>query len=998
VHGAWGNKDVGGEAVGHRWIVAALGALCCMLFAPAVANAGFLTEFDAKPIAASAACNQAAAIDAPAGGHRDFCVSLVFGANDDAKQMDLDLPPGVVGDPTAAPTCPQATFETGTCPSNTQVGDVAANATLVLINANLTGQVYNLQPSATEPARLGIYIDPSPLGGGLAAVRLQSSVRVRITDYGLRSSVPSPGTPDISNQFHVNSMALTLWGTKVDHPSLAAPFISLPTRCDVPATASVTVRTYGGQTDTKTSSFPVADCAHVPFTPGLEVGPKQVHADTPGQAFAILKIPNTDTGTGNAARRQSYVRQVNLQLPPGLMLNPPIGDGLQPCTEAEFGQYEDRAPSCSPSSEIGTVAFKTPIFAQPLTGKVYFGEGTPGHLLRNFVSVEDPRLRVKLIGDVTIDPNTGAVLNTFNDSPQVPFETFTFTYQDEANGRHAVLTSPTACGPRTVVSPMVPWTGAAAAQSPTDTFDTIGCLPPVFAPKLVTTPTSTQAGGDTGLKVHIERADKQERLKQLTVSLPPGLTGRLTAVPPCKVADARAGRCPASSQVGTAAVAVGTGPSPLSLPGKVFLTEGYDGALAGLAVIVNTKIPALDLGIVTVMNKIMLRADTGLDVVTEDLPQMLQGIPTVYRSIDMTIDKPGFMRNATNCAQQQAHATFNAVGGASATSDSPYQATGCDKLPFNPKMTTRVGAPKETGKNSHPPLNVVIEQADGESAMAKTVVTLPVGVGVDIKNLSSVCTDAQLQSQTCPPGSRIGDVSAVTPLLPQTLSGGAYLTQGAKPGALPGIALDLGLVRLKGSVNLAGRVTTTFDSVPDVPLRKLTLSLTGGPKAVLTTTVDLCDKPPSFDAQYVSQSGVSRSATVPAEVIGCGPLSGTGELTGVAKRRPVLRMKLTSLTPLKELRLKLPSSLKPASARTVRRARLLLGGKWARDTKVRLSKGSLVFRASPGTTTKAPQITIPRGVLKQRKRIRVGTILTVTVTGITSGGKAVSAKIPVIAK
>ena len=83
-------------------------------------------------------------------------------------------------------------------------------------------------------------------------------------------------------------------------------------------------------------------------------------------------------------------------------------------------------------------------------------------------------------------------------------------------------------------------------------------------------------------------------------------------------------------------------------------------------------------------------------------------------------------------------------------------------------------------------------------------------------------------------------MSANTPLLPAALGGGDYLTQGAKPGALPGIALDLGLIRLKGTVALGTRVTTTFDGIPDVPLSKLTLSLSGGAKGALSTTKDLC--------------------------------------------------------------------------------------------------------------------------------------------------------------
>ena len=77
-----------------------------------------------------------------------------------------------------------------------------------------------------------------------------------------------------------------------------------------------------------------------------------------------------------------------------------------------------------------------------LGGKVYFGQPLPGKPLVNFISVEDPRLRVKLVGYATIDPDTTAITAHFEDQPQVPFESFKFTYTDPGDGR-ATLTSPT---------------------------------------------------------------------------------------------------------------------------------------------------------------------------------------------------------------------------------------------------------------------------------------------------------------------------------------------------------------------------------------------------------------------------------------------------------------------------------------------------------------------------------------------------------------------------
>jgi hypothetical protein len=485
-------------------------------------------------------------------------------------------------------------------------------------------------------------------------------------------------------------------------------------------------------------------------------------------------------------------------------------------------------------------------------------------------------------------------------------------------------------------------------------------------------------------------------MQKLSVSLPPGLTGRLPAVPACKVADARAGACSEDSRVGSVNVSVGTGNAPLTLPGRVYLTEGFDGGIAGLAIVVPAKVPALDLGTVVTMAKLVVRPDTGIDVVTEDLPQSILGIPTVYRTIDMTIDRKGFMRNATTCSGLSLKATFTAVGGTTAQGEAPYQATGCDKLPFAPKLTTAVGAPGEVGRGGHPPLGVVIKQADGESAMRRAVVRLPKGLAVDIANVGVTCTDAQLATSTCPPASRMGDVSADTPLLPSRLTGGAYLMQSERRGGLPGIALDLGLTRLRGSVTLApdGQLTTTFDSVPDVPLRKLTLLLTGGKRGVLSTGIDLCTAKPVVDAQFSSQSGRDVAVRSPSTVIGCKPtLKVTGTLRGLKKRKPSLRLKVTSSDGLRELRLKLPAGLKVRSSKAIKKsARLLYGSSRLQGSRVTYKNGRVVFRA-PNAKTRSFGLTLPSTVLKLKgKTLKTGRKATFTITGVDAKGKTLTAK------
>ncbi|HWI73746.1 MAG TPA: hypothetical protein VNT55_17435, partial [Baekduia sp.] len=215
-----------------------------------------------------------------------------------------------------------------------------------------------------------------------------------------------------------------------------------------------------------------------------------------------------------------------------------------------------------------------------------------------------------------------------------------------------------------------------------------------------------------------------------------------------------------------------------------------------------------------------------------------------------------------------------------------------------------------------------------------------------------------------------------------------------------GIALDLGLIRLKGSVALGKRLVTTFEGIPDVPLSKLVLNLTGGPKGALSTADSLCTQTPTVEAVYGSHSGKTGKETVKATVVGCGVsasssgLTVRGKLAGVKKKRPTLSLTVTSAKALKGLRLKLPGTLKLSSTRALKKSsRVLLGGKRYKKTSVKWSSGKVSFTAAKGKTTKKLQLTLPRGVLKLKKAIKVGSKQTFTVYGLTSAGKLVSVKV-----
>jgi hypothetical protein len=956
-----------------------------MLVAPAAARADMsLSNVVARPIADGAACqtDPAPDVDAPAGAHRDLCIAFdtATADGDDLKDLTIHMAPGLIGDPSAAPLCPQDTFRTGTCPADTQVGDVATTA---LIDGStttlpLTGSVFNVAPNADEPARLGIFVPVGP-------VRLEASIRTRVGDYGLDSV-----TKDIPNvalgvlPITIQKMALRLWGAPAAHPSLAKGYITLPTSCDA-ATTAVAITAYNGAGDSQDAGFTPTDCEHVPFAPSLEVAPKQVPADTPGDLTVTLNVPGAETD----GRVQSQVKRVVTVLPKGLTLSPGLANGLTACNDDDFGLNSDSAPRCADSSKIGDVTFDTPIIGT-LHGSIYLGTPAAGAQLRNFVSVEDPRLRVKLLANITADPQTGQITAEFPSTPQVPFTSFRLHYQ---GGARAVFSSPSACGTSTAQATVTPYSGAPSAAA-TDSFDTVDCAHG-FAPSLSVSSSTTAAGSDTAVTVRMDRPDRQANLLRSKVSLPPGLVGRLASVPQCPVATARAAGCGEDSRVGSAQIVVGNGAEPLALDARVYLTQGFDGSLAGLAIVPPSKVGPFDVGTAVTLAKLSLRgADAGIDVETEDLPQLLGGIPTPYRTVALTIDRAGFMSNPTSCAVLPAHGVFTGAGGEQAAADTTYQATGCDSQPYAPQFAATLGAPGATAKRAHVPLTTTITQKQGEANSERVTVTLPGGIGADAAALKRACPQANLAAGTCPASAKVGRISATSTLLPFPLTGDVLMVRPAS-GTLPELSLELPLgLRLRATVALTqGHLQTVFPAVPDVPLTQLKVSFDGGRNGVLVTSKDLCRTTSTFGAAFVSHGGAKRTARV-APTLPCGRrMSVSASLAGIKSARPTVRLTVASaVAKLREVRVALPRQLRAAPSATLKRTvRVLAGGKRVTRPSVKMSGGKLVIGGLPKGGTRTVVLSLRSGALRKRSPVKAGSHLTLKVEGRPMTGKLLQA-------
>ena len=132
---------------------------------------------------------------------------------------------------------------------------------------------------------------------------------------------------------------------------------------------------------------------------------------------------------------------------------------------------------------------------------------------------------------------------------------------------------------------------------------------------------NANAGGNTSFTFNLSRPEGQQYLSQVKTTLPPGLVGLIPTVTPCGEAQANAGTCPASSQVGAAAALAGSGPTPfLFTGGTVYLTGPYNGAPYGLSIVVPAVAGPFSLGNVVTRATINVDQYTARVIVTSVLP------------------------------------------------------------------------------------------------------------------------------------------------------------------------------------------------------------------------------------------------------------------------------------------------------------------------------------------------------------------------------------------
>jgi hypothetical protein len=847
-----------------------------------------------------------------AGAHADATTSFTFNTGTDGypvgavKDIVVDLPSGVVGNPESFPKCNAGqlvTQPTPLCPVDSQLGDVHLHFVQSGFAFESIFPVYNMEPRGSRPAEFGFNVI-------LAAVFV--SISVRPDDHGLRATIHNVPTTlrlvdstmtlwgdpaDPSHDEHRGSTSCTIFGgvPYCSNPPMPAgfppaAFMRNPTECGKPGAATLKVTSWENPNDEITVAADpttMVGCDRLTFGADLSLQPSSRSAGAPTGVTVDLKVPQSENpkDLGSADLRKAVVK-----LPAGMTVNPAAADGLQGCSEAQIGLESSDDPTCPAASKIGTVQIDTPVLGEPMTGAVYLAQPHANRfdsLLALYLVANGSGVTIKLPGRVEADATTGQLTATFDDNPQLPFTRLRMKLNA---GSQAQLALPNACGTYETQAELTSWAGQVARSTSRMTVDQNCDAAGRFAPSFAAGVTNPAGGKSSPFSLAVTRADGEQELRSITsVQLPAGLLANVGSVPQCGEADAAAGTCPSASRVGHVEVAAGSG-SPVWLPqaGKaptsVSLTGPYKGAPFGLSIVVPAQAGPFDLGSVVVRAGVYIdRATTAVTVKSDPLPLILQGIPLRLRQINVLIDRPGFMRNPTNCNPASIAAVIDSVS-STATPSVRFQAGGCRDLDFTPKLAMTLSGKGQTTDSKHPALAAKLTQLDGQANNKKVSVSLPLSLALDPDNANGLCEPADAAADKCPALSIVGHAHGISPILDQPLDGPVYFVRGERKDpksgriirTLPklyvpltgenGIKIDLHAA----SEVKAGHLVTTFDNIPDAPVSSFDINIIGGKGGILTVSdADICKSTQVAEQQVDGQNGKDADAPVSIQTPSC---------------------------------------------------------------------------------------------------------------------------------
>jgi hypothetical protein len=364
-------------------------------------------------------------------------------------RFSTTLPPGLTGNLTGIPFCPDAAIEaakapsrTGaqelqepSCPASSEIGHTIVSAGVGAVLAQTPGKIYLAGPYHGAPLSI-VSITSAKVGPfdlGTVVIRFALNINPTTAQVEVSASGSDP-IPHIIKGIVVHVREIHVY---MNRPN----FILNPTNCN-PLQISNTIDGAGADFTnpadqvpvTVTSPFEAADCQGLQFKPVFKVTTSGKTSRSAGASLAVkLTIPA-------ALGTQANITRVKVDLPKQL---PSRLTTLQKgCTAAQFNT---NPAGCPAASVVGHAKAITPLIPVPLEGPAYFvshgGEAFPSLI----VVLQGYGFTIDLVGSTFIS-KSGITSSTFKTVPDQPVTSFELTLPEgkfsalAANGNLCAVT------------------------------------------------------------------------------------------------------------------------------------------------------------------------------------------------------------------------------------------------------------------------------------------------------------------------------------------------------------------------------------------------------------------------------------------------------------------------------------------------------------------------------------------------------------------------------
>ena len=733
---------------------------------------------------------------------------------EDAKNADVELPPGFIGNPHATPQCTIAEFSSDTCPIDSQVGIVNVEASGgIPFNAAL----YNLVPPPEDPGLLAfkIFLFDTPQFTVLHARTA--------TDYGLdadatsiyhgfyplktftedlwgvpaesshdllrldRTKVPGEAPSYIGSFCDANGSESTEDPTTIVKPcgtnfigitpvhsnSPLTPFLQNPTNCVGQLSSSLEVLSYDGGVTHAEDKWPQqTGCDQLGFNPSLYAQPSTTDTDSPSGIDINLKVPQELSPT---IPSPTELRGTTVTLPPGFSINPNAADGKTACSEVEAQFSSEEEAQCPEDSKVGSLSIESSALPGPVPGFVYLGQPLPGNRYRIFLVANGFGTHIKLAGSVAANSQNGQLVITFKELPQTPLTAFNMHFFGSERG---LLATPTQCGTYPVESTFEGWDETIGTQTsrqfftldagpdkpgiPPGTVSCPGANRP-FNPNFEAASSGNTAGAHTTFAFELSRNDGDQNLAAVDITTPPGLSATLAGVPYCSDASLQA----ASSSEYTGLDEV----EKPSCPSASQIGVASTGVGAGThPLYVSGKVylagpykgAPLSLAVITPaisgpydLGNVVVRAALRVNPETAQITAVSDPLPQILEGIPLRLRSILVELNRPNFTLNPTHCGPMSVGaevfGNQGAVATPSEFFQIANCAGLPfEPTLKLKISGATGHSGNPSLQANLTARAGEANVATTAVTLPKSELIDNAHIKNPCTRVQFAEGRVP--------------------------------------------------------------------------------------------------------------------------------------------------------------------------------------------------------------------------------------------------------